>query len=107
VTENNRALAPDLQQCLEALKSERPALRYCAAELLGSLGDQNVVPSLIQTLSDEDYWVRKGAVEALARLGVSEAIPHLEQLCEDATTVCIDQRTLGDFAQLALETIRK
>ncbi|MGF1567790.1 MAG: HEAT repeat domain-containing protein [Nodosilinea sp.] len=55
-------------------------LRRNAARALGKLGDQQVVPALIQCLSCSDYYVREAAAQALGVLGDPRAVPVLKRL---------------------------
>jgi HEAT repeat protein len=56
---------------IAALKAEMPIVRWRAARALGMLGPAAVtaVPALIDAIEDEDVYVRKDAVRALARIG--------------------------------------
>jgi len=108
-TKNSGTTDPDseLRLYLEALKDTRANVRRCAAEVLGRIKSAEVVGPLIEALEDEDCWVRKGAVEALGNLRNEKAIPYLEKLKDDTTTICYDHKTVGDAAQGALEAIRR
>ncbi len=57
-------------------------LRRNAAKALGKLGDLTAVPTLIQSLNCEDYYVRESAAQALGQLQDQRAIPALLDLLE-------------------------
>lgn len=59
----------------KALKSPKKELRHKSVEVLGKFGDEIIEP-LIESLSDDYWYVRDSACQALARLG-KKAIPHL------------------------------
>ena len=108
-TKNSGTTDPssELRFYLEALNHARANVRRCAAEILGNIKSEEVVGPLIEALEDEDCWVRKGAVEALGNLGNEKAIPYLEKLKDDTTTICYAHKTVGDVAQEAIEAIRR
>lgn len=58
-------------------------LRRNAARALGKLGDKRSVPSLIQCLACDDFYVREAAVQSLAMLGDRSCIPVLMSFLED------------------------
>ena len=53
----------------ELARHESPTLRCAILKALGSLGNDEVVPSITPYLKDEDRHVREWAVEALKQLG--------------------------------------
>ncbi|MBE9041157.1 HEAT repeat domain-containing protein [Oscillatoriales cyanobacterium LEGE 11467] len=55
-------------------------LRRNAAKALGKLGDERVVPALIQSLDCPDYYVRESAAQALEMLSDTRAVPPLQKL---------------------------
>ncbi|MBC7226945.1 MAG: HEAT repeat domain-containing protein [Thermoflexales bacterium] len=82
------------QGALEILSSEdhvpfligmlnNPDARRAAAIALGKIGDPRAVPSLLEALQDADEGVRRGAREALVRIG-APAVPGLLQALWDA-----------------------
>ena len=50
---------------LTSLKSCHRDVRQAAAEALGRIGDPSVIPYLVQSLRDEDEWVREAAIYSL------------------------------------------
>lgn len=71
----------------QALGHEMPIVRWRAARALGLLGAsaEPAVPTLMQAVTDEDVFVRKDAVRALARIGPMGAPAALQALTgEDA-----------------------
>jgi HEAT repeat protein len=85
------------------LKSNRPAVRACAATALGNVGPSAVqaLTALINATQDKDSFVRQSAVEALGKLGpeAAAATPQLVAGLKD--------KTLHDVAFKALVRIGK
>lgn len=55
-----------------------PALRWNAAVALGNFGrHQNVIDTLIKTLSDDILYIREAAIQSLGQIGSMEAVPYL------------------------------
>lgn len=67
---------------LEALRAPDGLLRARAALALGQIGNpgDREVQSLIQGLSDEDYFVREVCAKALQLMKRQEALPALERM---------------------------
>jgi HEAT repeat protein len=61
-----RAAVPQL---LEAMQDTVRGVRACAAVVLGKLGAEAAVPGLVAMLGDEEWWLRRDAADALARIG--------------------------------------
>jgi HEAT repeat protein len=61
----------NLRAVIEALKSDKPALRVCAASALGNMGPEGglAVTDLMKTLEDKEVDVQKSAVTALGQIG--------------------------------------
>ncbi len=78
-----------LKYLLPRLYDESKEVRASLVELLGQMGDADVVPHLLTALSDEDDWVRIRAVEALGLLKNEGAAPQLVQLLEVASPMLI------------------
>lgn len=55
-------------------------LRRNAARALGKVGDENVVPALIECLSCDDYYVREAAAQSLQSLQAKAAVAPLLKL---------------------------
>ncbi len=62
-------------------------LRRNAARALGKLNDQRAVPSLIECLNCDDFYVREAAAQSLGALGDRRAIAPLMALIADGLTV--------------------
>ena len=78
-------------------------LRARAALALGQIGmpEERVVQSMIQGLSDEDYFVRECCAKALGLMKRPEALPALEQMS------AVDSvSTNREVAQKAIEAIK-
>ena len=54
------------------------------AQLLGSFGDESVLPALEKLSVSEDYTLRKVAVEAMAEIGTEAIMPAMARALEDA-----------------------
>ena len=61
------------------LASADTEVRYEAATACGELGEDEVVPRLIELTDDPDADVRLAAVQALGKIGGSQAKEHLEK----------------------------
>jgi len=92
---------------VKTLKDTNPALRCCAAQVLGRACDEEALEPLIQALEDEDSWVRKHVVEALGRIRNAKAIPYLEKLVDDNEKPVWCDRTIGEVAREAIELITR
>jgi HEAT repeat protein len=73
-------LLPFRKQQLSAINSRSCETRLHAAEALGYIGDDSVVPSLMIALRDEILAVRLAAATSLVRLDCDVAMPILESL---------------------------
>jgi len=73
----NQATIVETDHMLEALESNLPEVRKCAAEALGKLGDSRAVEPLIQIINDKNWEVRSKAIEALGKLGDIRALETL------------------------------
>jgi HEAT repeat protein len=74
---------PSLVKTLK--KDKDPNMRYYAAESLGHYGPAAVpaVPDLIAALKDDNKMVRMGVAYALGEIGLSDAVPALEEATKD------------------------
>jgi len=78
------------------IKDQDEEIRRTAIEILNATKDQTAVAALIKATDDADWWVRERAVDALAKMGASQAIPHLEkQLGKDPRTDTVLVRAIG------------
>lgn len=55
------------------------------AQLLGSFGDESVLPALEKLAASEDYTLRKVAVEAMAEIGTPAIMPAMARALADAS----------------------
>jgi len=62
----------------KSLKSPKKEVRHRSVEVLGKFGEE-IVESLVESLSDDYWYVRDAACQALARLG-KKVIPYLENV---------------------------
>ena len=75
---------PTLDPVLSLLSDESLYVRREAVKTLGRIGDNSVVPYLIQATKDADAGVRLRAVRAVAKLGIpDEIVPVLKRCIED------------------------
>jgi HEAT repeat protein len=81
------------------IRTEHPATRAAAVELLGRLGNPRDGESLRDRLTDEAPLVRERACEALAHLGADDVGQALEDLLAD------DTRSVRAAAAAALATV--
>lgn len=63
---------------VRALSADRPELRMAAANALGRIGEESVVPKLLDALADDDPRVRVRVCAACGRIGHPSAIEALE-----------------------------
>lgn len=68
---------------LRALKEGNPTVRSQATYILRKIDTPEVVPALIEALSDDDFAVRRNAAKALGYKKAEQAVPELERLTED------------------------
>lgn len=73
---------------LRALKA-KPEHRKVLVDVLGTYGDPRVLPSLIDSLSDEDPNVRAAAMEQIAAFPVSEVGPAFIQALDSADLLVV------------------
>lgn len=67
------------------MRDENREVRLIAVEQLGNYVDEQVVPLLLEVLSDPDDWVKVRAVEALGQNRVAEAVPALVSMVESSS----------------------
>jgi len=79
------ALSIELGEIVFLLQMPRDVwwVHRAIVEALGDISAPEAVSALIQSLQDEDEYVRGRAVEALGRIGASEAVPSLIQTLQD------------------------
>jgi HEAT repeat protein len=75
---------------LQQFRSDEPELRFEAARSAATVGNQNIVPQLIQLTDDEDVEVQMAAIASLGSLGGKEAIATLRALEESESPAIAD-----------------
>jgi len=87
-----------------AVQSKSMLLRHEICYVMGQVGEQSVVPRLLEVLRDEseDEVVRHEAVEALAALQENDIVDELEAL-----NVATDVESLRHTGELAVAALRK
>jgi len=68
---------------IEALRHERWQVREQSADILGLIGNREIVPLLANLLTDEHWQVRFSAVTALGHLGGTQAKAALQTITDD------------------------
>ena len=95
-----------LSQLLQTLQDRSdPKEQVRAAHALGRLGDRDAVDPLITSLSDDNLYVRKAAVEALAMLGDWKAVDSILERLTD-TDLYVRQAAasaLGELGEMRAE----
>ncbi|MBD2481859.1 phycobilisome degradation protein NblB [Planktothrix sp. FACHB-1365] len=71
----------------QALQDENTLIQTVAISALGELGDHRAIPLLVPFVTNSDWQVRYRVVQALVRLGGSEAETLLRQLAEDEVEI--------------------
>jgi HEAT repeat protein len=85
-----------------------PGLNHKVAWALGSVGDRQAIPALIERLGDEDALMRTSAINALAQLEAAEALPHLRALLNDPVLPRAgDQIPVRERAEAAIAVIER
>jgi len=87
---------------VKALEDPDPYVRLAAAEHLGPMGSDRVVPPLIKALDDDALLVQRAAAHALGGLGAHKAGPKLLAILLDETA----WPELRKVAATALATMR-
>ncbi|HMB73391.1 MAG TPA: HEAT repeat domain-containing protein [Gammaproteobacteria bacterium] len=65
---------------LELIKDKDENVRRAAIEIANTNPDKSTVDHLIAALTDDDWWVRERAADALAEIGDKRAIPALQEM---------------------------
>jgi len=73
-----------LDHAIRILDHEDPDLRIQAVLLLERFASPKTASAVLKLLSDEDWWVRIMACDALGRLKDQRTLPYLERLLDDA-----------------------
>ena len=72
-----------------------------ATDVLGDLGAEEAIPSLIEKLTDDNETVREAAADSLGKLGAKEAVEPLRMLLND------DEEFVRETAKRAIEKIER
>ncbi len=92
----------DLQPLIQATKSDKWLIRYCAIQSLNYSSDSVAETTLIEILdSTEDPYNLTYSNATLNRIGTLRAIPYLEKHLKSR------KRDVKDSAKFAIEEIRK
>jgi serine/threonine-protein kinase len=71
---------------LSLVKDRDTFIRRCAIEILNTtrtqIQDDRAFSHLVESLNDDDWWVRERAIDALAGLGDTRAVPRLLEMIE-------------------------
>lgn len=80
------------------MRNEHPGIRYEAAVASGKLGDETVVPHLIQLIQNDDIQIQTAAVSALGEIGGLTAKRALNDC------LAMDDEAIVEAVQTSLET---
>ncbi len=69
-----------LSAVMELISDKNENVRRSAIEILNQTKDKRAVKHLINATWDNDWWVSERAVDALAEIGNSEALPRLKEM---------------------------
>jgi serine/threonine-protein kinase len=81
---------------LELIRDDDESIRRAAIEILNATKDERAFDHLVSALEDSDWWVRERAVDALAEIGNTQAVPSLLKMLkkkDEAAPVVV--RALG------------
>jgi HEAT repeat protein len=83
-------------------------INYKVAWALGEIGDARATGALIAALGNRDALVRVSAIQALVKLGATEALPKLrELLSDDAMPSAGDRMSVAETARAAIARLQK
>jgi HEAT repeat protein len=83
-------------------------INYKVAWALGEIGDARATPPLMAALGNRDALVRVSAIQALVKLGATEALPKLrELLSDDAMPSAGDRVSVAETARAAIARLQK
>ena len=68
---------------LALIKDENQDIRRAAIEILNQTKDERAVAQLIEATKDADWWVSERAVDALAEIGSTKALPRFIEMLHD------------------------
>jgi HEAT repeat protein len=83
-------------------------VNFKVAWALGEIGDQRAIRPLIAALTNRDALMRISAIQGLAKLKATEALPHLRALLDDqAMPRAGDRVSVPDTARAAIAMLQK
>lgn len=83
-------------------------INYKVAWALGEIGDARATPPLMAALGNRDALVRISAIQALVKLGATEALPRLrELLSDDGLPSAGDRVSVAETARAAIARLQK
>ncbi|HEY0801697.1 MAG TPA: protein kinase, partial [Steroidobacteraceae bacterium] len=92
---------------LALIKDENQDIRRAAIEILNQTKDERAVAQLIEATRDADWWVSERAVDALAEIGSTKALPRfIEMLQGEPKSLPTVIRAIGKIGdQKSLEAL--
>jgi eukaryotic-like serine/threonine-protein kinase len=92
---------------LPLIKDENQDIRRAAIEILNQTKDERAVAQLIEATRDPDWWVSERAVDALAEIGSTKALPRfIDMLQGEAKSLPTVIRAIGKIGdQRSLEAL--
>jgi len=92
---------------LALIKDDNQDIRRAAIEILNQTKDERAVAQLIEATRDPDWWVSERAVDALAEIGSSKALPRfVDMLQGEAKSLPTVIRAIGKIGdQKSLEAL--
>jgi HEAT repeat protein len=86
-----------LEVVLNQFRNDEPEIRFEAARAAGTVGNQLIVPQLVELTSDDDVEVQMAAIASLGQIGGESAIAALRSLEQS------DSPAISDAAGAAVE----
>lgn len=94
----------DASKILPSLKDSNGNVRAAAAHALGELGYREAIPSLIESLQDEE-WVVFYVLQALAKLGAEEAIDKIGELLLSTDSLLIKAEAIETLGKMGTDKV--
>ncbi len=92
----------DSTELIKELKHKDSSVRRHAVEMLGIIGDEKAIDSLILVLKDKDRFVRQEAIAALGKIGSAKLAEPLTQALNEE-----ENEFVKDSIKKVLEKLRK
>lgn len=89
---------PAVEPLIQVLGAEDPDIRENAAATLGKIKDERAVQPLIKLLTDEEWEVEKGAIDALIAIGEPAVEPLIEILQDKNEDVYLQMKVVAVLA---------